>query len=56
MKHRGSNINSNDGNGLYRLCISIWVNELMRVCCNNEFIISNTICRARYSGVSVGGI
>ena len=53
MKPRCNNIHSDDGNSLYRLCISIWIDEPVRKCGDNEFTIGNTIRGRRYSRVSM---
>lgn len=53
MKRGSNNTNSNDGDSLYRICISIRINEFMRKCGNNKSIIGNTIYRGRYSRMSM---
>lgn len=56
MKRGGNNTNSNDGDSLYRVCISIWVNEFMRKCSNNKPIIGDTVYRGGHSTVSMRGV
>ena len=53
MGGRGNIINSNDGNGIYRICITMRTDEFMRGDGDNEFNISDTLYRRRYSPMSV---
>ena len=53
VKRGSNNIYSDDGDSLYRIRISIWVDEFMRKCGNNELIISNPVCGGRHSGLSM---
>jgi len=53
MRGRGSNINSDDGDGIYRLCATMRADVTLRGDSNNEFNNSDTVYRRRYSTVSV---
>jgi hypothetical protein len=56
VKYRGSNINSNDGDSVYRVCITMGANVVMGGDGNNEPDISNTVYRGGYSAMGMGGI
>lgn len=56
MRSRGSNININDGNSLYRICITMRTNEFLRSNGNNEFNISDTVYRGGRSTMSMRGV
>lgn len=53
MRSRGDNINSDDGNSIYRICVTMRDDEFLRSNSNNKFNISDTICGRRYSTMSV---
>jgi hypothetical protein len=53
MRGRSGNINSNDGNSVYRICVTMRDDELLRSNGDNKFNISDTICRRGHSAVSM---
>lgn len=56
MRGRGDNINTNDGNSLYRVCVTMRTNVILRGNSNNKPNISDTVCRGGYSTMSVRGV
>ena len=56
VRSRSNNLNSNDGDGLYRIRIAMRANVTMRSNSNNEPNISDTVCRNRYSRVNMRGV
>ena len=56
VKCRGSNINSNDGDSVYRVCITMGANVVMGGDGNNKFNFSNPIYRGGYSAMGMRGI
>eukprot|EP00835_Amoeboradix_gromovi_P001174 NODE_48_length_27236_cov_0.507573.p6 type:complete len:132 gc:universal NODE_48_length_27236_cov_0.507573:18626-19021(+) len=51
MISRSDNIFFNDGDSVYRICITILTNELLSSDSNNKFNVSYTMNRGRFSGV-----
>ena len=56
MRNRGDNLNLNDGNSIYRLCITMRTDVVLRSNSYNKLNISNTICRGGYSTMGMRGI
>lgn len=56
MRSRSDNININDGNSLYRICVTMRANVILRGNSNNKSDISDTVCRGRYSTMSMRGV
>lgn len=56
MRSRGDNFYINDGDSVYRICVTMRTNVILRGDSNNKFNISDTICRGRYSTVSMRGV
>ena len=56
MRSRSNNISGDDGNSVHRVRITMRDDEFLRGDSDNEPDISDTICRGRYSTVSMRGI
>jgi hypothetical protein len=56
VKYRGSNINSNDGDSVYRVCVTMRANVVMGGDGDNESDISDTVYRGGYSAMGMRGI
>lgn len=52
----GNNINSDDGNSVYGICVTMRANVIMRGNSNNKFNNSGAVYRGRYSTMSMRGI
>jgi hypothetical protein len=56
MRSGGNNLHINDGDGVYRIRVTVRANVILRGDSNNKPNISDPVCGRGYSAVSMGGV